>query len=53
MKNLYKWKEVEILEGRMIPNYIHLLLSISPKQSISSFIGYLNGKSSMIILKKH
>ena len=37
----------------MMPDHIHLLLSIPPKQSISSFMGYLKGKSSMMIFKDH
>lgn len=36
-----------------MPDPIHLLLSIPPKQSISSFMGYLKGKSSMMIFKDH
>jgi len=53
IKDLCKWKGVEILEGHMMPDHIHLLLSIPPKQSISSFMGYLKGKSSMMIFKDH
>ena len=36
-----------------MPDHIHLLLSISPKQSVSSFMGYLKGKSAMMIFEKH
>ena len=53
IRDLCKWKGVEILEGHMMPDHIHLLLSIPPKQSISSFMGYLKGKSSMMIFKDH
>ncbi len=37
----------------MMPDYVHLLLSIPPKQEISSFMGYLKGKSAMMIFAKH
>ena len=53
IKDLCKWKGVEILEGHMMPDHVHLLLSISPKQSISTFMGYLKGKSTMMIFQKH
>ena len=36
-----------------MPDHVHLILSIPPKQSISSFMGYLKGKSSMMIFKDH
>lgn len=51
--DLCKWKGVEILEGHMMADHVHLLLSIQPKQNISSFMGYLKGKSSMMIFKDH
>jgi REP-associated tyrosine transposase len=53
IKDLCKWKGVEIIEGHMMPDHIHLLLSISPKTSISSFMGYLKGKSAMMIFDRH
>ena len=53
IRDLCKWKGVEILEGHMMPDHVHLLLSISPKTSISSFMGYLKGKSAMMIFDKH
>ncbi len=53
IRDLCKWKGVEILEGHMMPDHIHLLLSIPPKTSISSFMGYLKGKSAMMIFDKH
>ena len=36
-----------------MPDHVHLLLSIPPKQNISSFMGYLKGKSAMMIFQKH
>lgn len=47
------YKGVEILEGHMMPDHVHLLLSIPPSISISSFMGYLKGKSSLMIYEKY
>ncbi len=47
-----QWKGVEIIEGEICLDYIHLLLSIPPKISVSSFMGYLKGKSSLMILQR-
>ena len=41
-----------ILEGEACPNHIHILLLIPPKYSVSSFMGYLKGKSSQIIYER-
>ena len=53
IKDLCKWKGIRIIEGHMMPDHIHLLLSIPPKTSVSSFMGYLKGKSSMMIFDRH
>ncbi|MBI6872074.1 IS200/IS605 family transposase [Clostridium aciditolerans] len=53
IKDLCKWKGIEILEGHMMPDHIHLLVSIPPKISVSSFMGYLKGKSAMMIFDRH
>ena len=50
---LCKYKGVEILEGHMMIDHVHLLLSIPPKLSVSSFMGYLKGKSALMIFDKH
>lgn len=47
IRTLCKYKGVEILEGHMMPDHVHLLLSIPPKTSVSSFMGYLKGKSAL------
>lgn len=47
------YKGVEILEGQLMPDHIHMLLSIPPKISVSSFMGYLKGKSALMIFDKH
>ena len=51
--DLCKWKGIRILEGHMMPDHIHLLLSIPPKYSISSIMGYLKGKSAMMVFDRH
>ena len=50
---LCKYKGVEIIEGHMMPDHVHLLLSIPPKQSVSIFMGYLKGKSALMMFDKH
>ena len=53
IRTLCAWKGVEIIEGEICPDHIHLLLSIPPKISVSSFMGYLKGKSSLMIFEKY
>ena len=53
IRDLCKWKGVEIVEGSMMPNHVHLLLSIPPKMSVSNFMGYLKGKCAMMIFDRH
>ena len=53
IKTLCQWKGVEIIEGEICPDHIHLLLSIPPKMSVSGFMGYLKGKSSLMIFQKY
>lgn len=48
-----KYKGVEIIEGHLMPDHIHILVSIPPKISVSSFMGYLKGKSSLMIFDRH
>ena len=52
LRTLCQWKGVEIVEGEICPDHIHLLLSIPPKISVSGFMGYLKGKSSLMIFQK-
>ena len=52
IRTLCQWKGVEIIEGEVCPDHIHLLLSIPPKMSVSGFMGYLKGKSSQIIYER-
>ena len=53
IKDLCKWKGVEIIEGHMMPDHIHLLVETPPKMSVSQFMGYLKGKSAMMIFNNH
>jgi putative transposase len=53
IKDLCKWKGIEILEGHMMSDHVHLLLSIPPKYSVSQIMGYLKGKSAMMIFERH
>ena len=52
IKHLCAYRGVKILEGHMMPDHVHLLLMI-PKISISSFMGYLKGKSALMMFDKH
>ena len=53
LRQLCAWKGVEIIEGEICPDHIHLLVSIPPKMSVSGFMGYLKGKSSLMIFQKY
>lgn len=52
LRDLCKWKEVTILEAEVCPDHIHMLVEIPPKLAVSSFMGYLKGKSSILIYNK-
>ena len=45
LRKLCEWKGVEIIEGEVCPDHVHILVSIPPKMSVSVFMGYLKGKS--------
>ena len=53
LKQLCAYKGVEIIEGQLMPDQIHMLVSIPIKMSVSSFMGYLKGKSALMIFAKH
>lgn len=53
LRELCKWKGVEIIEANAYIDHIHMLLSIPPKISVSSFIGFLKGKSSLMLFERH
>ena len=52
-RNLCRYKGVEIIEGHLMPDHVHMLVSIPPKISVSSFMGYLKGKSALMMFDKH
>ncbi|EHC01968.1 IS200 family transposase [Streptococcus suis R61] len=47
------YKGVEIIEGHLMPDHVHMLVSIPPRLSVSSFMGYLKGKSALMMFDKH
>ena len=51
-RKLCEWKGIEKIEGEICPDHIHILVSIPPKYSVSSVMGYLKGKSSLMIFQK-
>ena len=53
IRTLCKYKKVEIIEGAVCKDHVHLCLSIPPKMSISEFMGYLKGKSALMIFDRH
>ena len=53
IRTLWKYKNVEIIEGAVCIDHVHLCLSIPPKMSISEFMGYLKGKSALMIYDRH
>ena len=53
LRKLCEQKGVEIIEAELCPDHVHMLVSIPPSMSVSSFVGYLKGKSSLIIFDRH
>ena len=53
LRKLCDQKGVEIMEANACPDHIHMLVSIPPKLSVSQFMGYLKGKSSLMIFDRH
>ena len=52
IRELCGWKGVELLSAEACPDHIHILVAIPPKMSVSSFMGFLKGKSSLMIYEK-
>lgn len=44
---------MEIIEGHLMPDHVHILVIIPPKISVSSFMGYLKGKSALMVFDEH
>ena len=53
LRKLCEQKEVEIIEAELCPDHVHMLVSIPPKYSVSQIMGYLKGKSSLMIFDRH
>ena len=53
IKQLCSYKGVEILGGNVLSDHLHILVSIPPKMSVSSFMGYLKGKSALMMFDRH
>jgi putative transposase len=53
LRKLCELKKVEIHEAEACPDHIHMLVSIPPNLSVSQFMGYLKGKSSLMIFDRH
>ena len=53
LNTLCKYKNVEIIAGAVCVDHVHLSVAIPPKLSVSDFMGYLKGKSSLMIFDRH
>ena len=52
LRKLCEFKQINIIEAEICPDHVHMLVEIPPKMSVSGFVGYLKGKSSLIIYQK-
>ena len=52
-RQLRGYKGVEIIEGHLMPDHVHMLAGIPPKLAVASFMGYLKGKSALMMFDKH
>ena len=52
-RRLCSYKGVEIIEGHLMPDHVYMLVSIPPRISVSNFMGYLKGKSALMMFDKH
>lgn len=53
LRELCEWKQINIVQAEVCPDHIHMLVEISPKMSVSGFVGYLKGKSSLMIFERY
>ena len=53
IRQLCAYKDVEIIEAHAMPDHIHMLVRMPPKIAVSNFMGYLKGKSSLMIFERH
>ncbi|NCO52644.1 MAG: IS200/IS605 family transposase [Deltaproteobacteria bacterium] len=52
LRKLCEYKQVEVIEGTACADHIHVCLSIPPKYSVATIVGYLKGKSTMIVFER-
>ena len=52
LRLLCEWKKVELVEAEVCVDHVHMLVCIPPKTAVSSFMGYLKGKSSLMLYEK-
>ena len=52
-RELARHKEVRVLEGHLMPDHVHMCLSIPPKYAVSNVVGYMKGKSAITIARKY
>ena len=52
LRRLCEWKGVQLREAEVCPDHVHMLVEIPPKMAVSSSMGYLKGKSSLMIYEK-
>ena len=52
LRQLCEWKGVKMIEGELCPDHVHMLVEIPPKIAVSSFMGYLKGKSTTMIYEQ-
>ena len=53
LRQLCDQKGIEIIEAELCPDHVHMLLAIPPKYSVAQIMGYLKGKSSLMIFDRH
>ena len=53
LRKLCEQKRIEIIEAELCPDHIHMLIAIPPKYSVAQIMGYLKGKSSLMIFDRH
>ena len=52
LRELCGWKSVTIIEAEVCPDHVHMLVEIPPKMSVSNFVGFLKGKSSLMVYER-
>ncbi|RHA98268.1 IS200/IS605 family transposase [Holdemanella biformis] len=53
LRELCRYKHVEIIEGHLMRDHVHMLVMIPPSLSVSAFMGYLKGKSALMMFDRH